>query len=675
MTRRRSPASGSGLRWRILTVAMLPALLAPAAQADETFAPGSFTLGTITVVGEAVQAGEVGSGLGGTRTGSVIEREEIRRFNRDTLGDALELLPGVIVSTNSRNEKTIAVRGFDARQVPLFIDGIPVYVPYDGYVDLDRFTTADLSAIQLAKGFSSVAYGANTLGGAINLISRKPTRAFEGDVSVGFASGQERKLAANVGTNQGLWYLQAGASRLQSDGFPLSSDFTPTPTEDGGRRDNAARTDSKASLKIGLTPNAGDEYAISYYRQDGEKGQPPSTDPAAARYWKWPYWDKESLYFVSRTQFGDTETLRFRLYQDRFDNEVDSYTDDTYSVLRTRGRGSVGTGRSIYEDRSSGGSVELESTRFASHVLRFVGHYKTDEHTELDATGLRNTNFEDSLASFAMEDNIRLAAAWQLSLGVARHALRPDRVFSIGNPYSLPDKQTATDVQAGLFHDWSPAARLYATVARKSRLPTLKDRYSQRLGTYVENPALRPEESINYELGYEGLPWAGTRAEAAVFFSDITDKIQSVGNVAGTLSQMQNVGEVRAAGVELGLDAVLSHWLEVGGSYTFVDLDNRSDPATRLTDVPRHKLVAHAVLRPAEAWELVALAQHDSSRWASNTVRLSGFTTLSLKAAYALRKDVSVEAGVSNLADKNYALADGFPSPGRMWFANAEYRF
>jgi len=118
MTRRRSPASGSGLRWRILTVAMLPALLAPAAQADETFAPGSFTLGTITVVGEAVQAGEVGSGLGGTRTGSVIEREEIRRFNRDTLGDALELLRVVqhAVEHHQRSGGLVIVDGRVARR-------------------------------------------------------------------------------------------------------------------------------------------------------------------------------------------------------------------------------------------------------------------------------------------------------------------------------------------------------------------------------------------------------------------------------------------------------------------------------------------------------------------------------------------------------------------------------
>lgn len=656
-------------RTLLAAAAFLAAHRVPAS-AGETPTAGPFGLGTITVVGHRIEQGEVGE----LQVASSISHREMQQFNRDDIGDALNLLSGITLSTNSRNEKTIAVRGFDSRQVPLFIDGIPVYVPYDGYVDFERFTTADLAAIQVAKGFSSVAYGPNTLGGAINLVSRKPTQAFEGDAAAGFASGDERRLSANVGTNQGLWYLQLGASSLQSDDFPLASDFTPTATEDGGDRNNAYRRDSKLSFKVGLTPNARDEFAISYYRQDGKKGQPPSTDPAAARYWRWPYWDKESLYFSSTTALGDSEVLNLRLYRDRFDNEVDSHTDGSYTTLRTSGRGSVSTGRSIYNDRSVGGSLGVESSRFAAHTLRLVTHYKTDEHRESDATGRQNTHFEDTLVSIAAEDSVQLAPRWMLSLGLARHELRPREVFSIGNPYSVPGEQTAGDAQLGLFYDLSASARFYATVARKSRLPTLKDRYSQRLGTFIENPDLRPEESVNCEIGYRGSPWTGGTAEAAIFYSDITDKIQSVANVSGNRSQMQNVGKVRASGIELGLRGDVTQWLELGGNYTFIDLDNRSNPAIRLTDIPRHKVTAHALWRTAAKVDVLAFVEHNDSRWASNTVELSGFTTFNFKAAWEPTGGTSIEVGVTNLTDEDYMLADGFPSPGRMWFVNADYR-
>ncbi|NBV16101.1 TonB-dependent receptor [Janthinobacterium sp.] len=639
---------------------------------EDAEAAAPFVLGTITVIGQREQAGQAEP-----QVGTQVSRAEMRRFNRDNVGDALNLLSGVSLSTNSRNEKTVAIRGFDARQVPLYIDGIPVYVPYDGYVDFNRFTTADLAAIQVAKGFSSVAYGANTLGGAINLVSRKPVARLEGDTSIGFGSGSERQASANVGTNQGLWYLQAGVSYIDSDGFPLSSDLRATATEDGGMRNNAYRKDHKLSFKVGLTPDgarAGDEYALSYYKQHGEKGQPPSTNPVGARYWQWPYWNKESVYFVSQTRLGEVERLKLRLYHDSYDNEITSYTNGSYTTLKTSGQGSVSGGRSIYNDRTNGGAVELESFRLAAHSLRFVASYKADEHQELDAKGVRTTWYKDALWTLGAEDSIALSGATELSLGVSRNELRPDTVYSSGNAYTLPGNQAATDLQAGVFHTMSPEAKVYATVARKSRLPTLKDRYSQRLGTYIENPSLRAEEALNYEVGYQARV-RGLALDAALFYSDVKDKIQSVANVAGVRAQMQNAGRAHISGVELGARGSAGAWLDFGGNYTYTDMKNVSDRAIRLTDVPRHKLTAHAVLHAARQFDVVAIAETNSGRWVSNTLELGGFTTVNLKAVYRPMPSLSLEAGVSNLADRNYALADGFPSAGRTWLANAQVQF
>lgn len=652
---------------------VVSALPLAAMAADES----AFDLGTVVVTAKRPQVGEVAS----EQVSSVVTREEIQAYNRETVGDAVNLLSGVTLSTNSRNEQTVYLRGYDPRQAPLFIDGIPVYVPYDGYVDFGRFVTADLAAIQVAKGFSSVAYGPNTLGGAINLISRKPRRAFEGDVGAGFGQEGYRHAEANVGANQGKWYLQAGASYREADGFRLSSDFKPTATEDGGRRDNSYYKDDKVSLKLGLTPNASDEYALTYIKQDGEKGQPPSTDPAAARYWKWPYWDKESLYFVSRTALGAHEALKLRLYTDKFDNEVDTYTDGTYSVLKTSGSGSVSTGRSIYHDKTTGGAVELESRRINGHLLRFVAQTKNDQHEERDGNGALGADFEDTLRTLAIEDGIALGANTLLSLGLAHHELSPEKVVKPGSAYTLPGKQTANDPQVGLFHDLSPTVRLYATIAEKTRLPTLKDRYSARLNTYIENPNLKPEQARNYEIGYQGQPWTGAQAEAAVFWSDVEDKIQSV-NLRGAAScsttnrcQMQNVGEARIKGVELGLKTSLGKQWELGGNATFLDPKNVSAPGTQLTGIPEIKFTLHALWRPMESVDVIALAEHDGGRWASNTLKVDGFTTLNVKAAWRPMKDLTTELGVNNLADENYELDAGFPAAGRMWFGNVSYRF
>ena len=210
-----------------------------------------------------------------------ISQEQIRQQNKNSVGSALKLVPGVSRGIGgARNEEKVTVRGFDLRQVPVYMDGIPVYVPYDGYLDLGRFTTFDLAKIDVEKGFSSMVYGANTLGGAINLVSRRPVEKFEGEVGSGAdftdkGEMQGYRVYSNLGSNQGSWYTQVGLSYLDQDYYRLPNSFEPTAAEDGGRRNNSYNSDGKLNLKVGYTPNATDEYSLNYINQRGEKGSPP----------------------------------------------------------------------------------------------------------------------------------------------------------------------------------------------------------------------------------------------------------------------------------------------------------------------------------------------------------------------------------------------------------------
>ena len=204
--------------------------------------------------------------------------------------------------------KSIYLRGFDIRSVPVYMDGIPVYVPYDGYVNLARFTTYDISRIDVAKGFSSMTYGANTIGGAINLIGMKPTQKLELNAKVGGMSGQGYETRINLGSNLGKIYIQTGFSILQKQFMPLSANFDTLKLQTDHHRDNSYQKDIKGSFKMGYTPNATDEYSLNYQYSHGSKGNPIylGTDiNTKVRYWQWPYWDKQSLYYISRTKIGE----------------------------------------------------------------------------------------------------------------------------------------------------------------------------------------------------------------------------------------------------------------------------------------------------------------------------------------------------------------------------------
>ncbi|MCC7521318.1 MAG: Plug domain-containing protein, partial [Flavobacteriaceae bacterium] len=82
-----------------------------------------------------------------------VKTDEIIRFNKKDVAETLDLLPSISMNTvGGRNESSVYLRGFDIRSIPIYLDGIPVYVPYDGYADLSRFTTADLAKIEVSKG-------------------------------------------------------------------------------------------------------------------------------------------------------------------------------------------------------------------------------------------------------------------------------------------------------------------------------------------------------------------------------------------------------------------------------------------------------------------------------------------------------------------------------------------
>lgn len=623
---------------------------------------GDFKLGEIQVVVNGQR-----EAIGGTS----IPVEQIRRQDRATVGEAVDMAPGVSLSkVGARNEQMVYVRGFDLRQVPIYVDGIPVYVPYDGYVDLARFATFDLARIDIAKGFSSALYGANTLGGAINLISRRPTKPFEagaGGALVfddhGALSGQQ--AYANAGARRGDWYVQAGLSYTNQDFYRLPADFAPTRTENGDRRDNSSQHDDKINLKVGYTPNASDEYALNYINQHGVKDVPAYTGTVAVpRYWRWPYWDKESLYAISKTRFG-VHTVKLRAYYDTFRNSLAQYTDGTYRTL-----GTGGSAPSYYDDFTTGFGIEDDVRLGADNQLQIALSNKTDVHRE-HADGQPVQTDRDRTQVLAVEDTQGFGERWTLATGVSYQRARVLGAQSYAAATKTmtdypTDSKSAWNGQAALNYVLDDGATVHASLARKSRFATIKDRYSFRMGTAIPNPGLQPEKANHAEIGYAGR-LAGWRVEANLFHSEIYDLIQSTA-ITNAISQQQNVGKVFVDGVELATGGTVGS-VDLGGNYTLLNRSNRSN-ANRLTDTPRNKLFAYATWHAGDRWTVNGSVDASSMRYSSTNglQRAGGFAVANVKAGYRFTRTLLLEAGVRNAFDRLYALTEGFPEPGRTAF-------
>ena len=630
------------------------------------------SLGEVVVMGMTEPAG-VG-------TATEVQGDQAELQNRRDLAGALALAPGVTLTrVGGRNEIMASVRGFDTRQVPLFIDGIPIYVPYDGNVDMGRLDVFSASELTLAKGYSSVLYGPNALGGAINVLSRRPSQPEELDVRAGATSGKGWESAVRAGLLRQNGYALAGVSWRERDYFRLSDDFKPVATENGGARENSDSRDIQIMAKAGWTPGGGeDELAVGFVRQDSEKGLPPYAghDPRVLpRYWRYTDWIKNSVYAVGHKTIGQTGYLKPRIYYDTYENTVKAFDDDTYTTQTKRS-----SWTSVYDDYSFGGSLEGGGQIGERHQLGVAAHYKQDVHREHNVGDPWNT-IKDETWALAGEDHISLTEWLSLSAGLGvegRHSLKA-RDAETGDAFPHNDN-LAVNPQAGLF--WAVTGGVVrATIAHKTRFPTLKDRYSYRLGTALPNPDLDPERALHYEVGYDGRVAERVRGRASIFYSRLDDTIQRVNHVAqdeegAWLYQLQNVGKAEQVGAEIGATWQVVDGLAGGVDYLYMHRKNLDQSDLKPADIPEHTAKFHLEWAAFSRLTLVPSVEYSSSHYSlSNSTKVDGYWLCHLDARLKLTHGVELYAGIHNLLDENYELDEGYPEEGRNFYVGAQYRF
>lgn len=655
-------------------------LLAAPAVAFATESNDVFTLGTISVTEQAEQR----DGL------TVIDRQQMRTQGHTNVGEAIADIPGITLQVGGRRAETRAnIRGFDSRQITLNLDGIPIYIPYDGNIDLSRFLSGDLSRIEVSKSLGSLLEGPNNMGGSINLVTRRPSQALEVTADMGVETGNDGlfKNAQNLQIGSRLnerLYLNAGVSRVSSSDFPLSESFEPTLNggkiyQDEGNRLQSGSESATANLKIGFTPNQTDEYALSYYNTEGNKESAPYAGAAdVVRYWDWPQWDKESFYFVGHTAVGKGY-VKTRLFYDHFQNALNSYDNDQYDTV-TKGYAF----RSQYDDHSIGGSVEV-GVPLENHLIKTALHLKHDEHKERDLNKDNATvdqswrTFQGHTYSLGVEDRIRLSEKTDLTLGY-RHDIYELTQTDDKDPNNDPQgSQEKDNFQIKASHRLADHT-LFAGVSLKSRFPNMKDLFSYRLGQAIPNVNLKAEQAMHYEIGSEG-KLAKLHYQANLFYSSISDAIETVAVASTacggtTCDQNQNVGESTAQGLELSAHYPLSQTLDAGLNYAYVDR-TLADKNLVATFAPQHTANASLDWYPTSQLNLGVnwRYQSESENRVDGTRPMEAFDLWDLRAHYDITKHISTQFVLKNVLDTDYAIAEGDPMPGRTLWANLHARF
>jgi iron complex outermembrane recepter protein len=652
-----------------------------------------------------------------------IDHKSIADLHLTNVAQSINYLPGVTVDHKSnRNQAGVMIRGFDTRQVGLYLDNVPLYVPYDGYADIARFIANDLAEIEVAKGYSSPLLGPNGLGGAVNLVSRQPEKKIEGDASIGTGSGRMLESGIHLGSHWQKFFFRGGMDWLETDYFPLSGVFKTNVYQPGFNRTNSYQRDVRYNGRAGWTPRSQDQYVFTYSNQKADYGAPPysgiDTVNNKVNFRQWPYWNRDSYYFNSNTGIGESNSIKFRAFYDRYPNGMNQFTDKTYNFY---------SNQSAYDDFSAGTSAEFASRKFSRHALGASFFFKDDTHKE---NGISYTNGvasvqpwrtdRDQLISIGVQDAITISSRLHATIGFSADHLNsvkaqdmltikgsgknPTTTYSVV-PFDC-NGTPQTSFTECLVHAWSynplaslsysvaKSGTLFVTFAEKSHFPTLKDRYSYKNGQAIPNTALQPEHARNWNIGYSHAFPFKTMMQMDLFRSDVYDAIEnsvvpapSPGKCPSlkdpNLCQKSvNVGKEVHQGVEFTLRSTPISRLTVDANYSFL---NRTitGPSNMIgvypTGTPKHRVISTASLQLPRRILLLASARYESGTITTNdsglVVPASKFGTMDFGGVVPIHAGLNLQAGVKNLFDRNYWYQEGFPESGRNWYCNLRYRF
>jgi len=584
---------------------------------------------------------------------------EIRQRQGQSVADVLRVETGLSITTGPKAETETRIRGFMARDVLVLVDGRPINPGYYGKADLNMLPKDNIAKIKVVKGPASVAYGANSMGGVINIVTHngfgKPSTSL--DVEAG--EDATRKISLNHTGRRGRFFYWLSGYEQHSDGFRLSDDFVPTSLEDGGLRENSSYHKAGMNAKIGFAPSPNTTYSLSAGYHWAEKSVPSTTTLLAdmARYRFWPRWERYGVSLSGHWTRSPLLEIKAVTFVDAYNDRFQEFSDAAMDADRLNFD-------SLLENWTVGGSTELFYTPAESHRLRSGLHFRRDLMNKKPDSDEGWFSHHHVTASVFAEDEYRLRAGTVITAGVSGHYFSSESDGGI--EHLSPMLGVVQSLPAGL--------TLRASWANAMRFPTMHQLYSSSSG----NEGLHPEEADKAEIGLERswtlLPQKGWRlyAETAYFRNRLDNLIyRSTRN-----NRYGNIAEAVLDGVESKVALRLPPWFNLTLQYTWVDAGRSTREL--MDEMPEHQwgINLRGQLPFSIDYHYDFNYFHERSSVISSTraVMLNAYNVHHAGLSRPVGHGVTLRIEGRNLLDENYQEELGYPAPGRQWLAGLSWK-
>jgi vitamin B12 transporter len=627
---------------RIVLAVLVLALIPAWGQAEDPVTPDPKKVDPIVSIATRVDTpvSETGAAV------TVIPGEDFQTYHYATVGDALRRVPGLDVRQSGSFGKTTAVsiRGASPNQVQVLVDGVRVKSPTLGQAELSDISPDLIERIEIVRGPQSTLYGADAIGGVINIITKKGGgKVFQGSLEEQFGN---YGMWVNRGTGLGQWKF-------------LDYSFSGSYVESNGQFKNDNSDQKALSGRIGVTLpyDSSLSFIARWNRTD--------TDLPVKFVCCGPL-PTEPLIDVNQQQQSETLVL--------------SLEGRTRPVpwWESRARISRYENNQGFQDPADPGydfdfpafaQINTER-REAEWINAFhIGTWSTStlglEYRHEEGENKGTFSSRTHTYSFFFEQQVRFFERLFITGGV-----RVDDHSTFG---------THTTGRGSLaFFIKETGTRLRGGGGSGFRAPTLNDLFFPGFS----NPSLQPETSLSWEVGVDQTLWKERiRLGLTVFYNKFDNLIRFVPITTFPFVAAVNIARARSTGVEFTGDVDVLKNLVATVNYTYTDSEDLGIDRW-LPREPQHRWNIGVTWEPIRRLQLFTQIHIISSQFESEAAGYNhGHTRVDLGGTFRLLdrhgvlQALDLTAKISNVFNADYSEVRGFPALGHAFLLGARASF
>ena len=552
---------------------------------------------------------------------TVISREQIERSQATSVTELLNQAPGVqIAYTGGIGSKTgVYLRGTKTQQTLILVDGHRMNGAYSGEAPLQYLDPDQIERIEIVRGPRSTLYGADAVGGVINIITRKGGKEPQLTLKAGGGSRNTGEYGLNFNGSVGRTQFNLGARLFETQGYDRTTNQLGSDWDDDAFRNKSISGSLSHRFESGI------DAGVNISHSEGKAEYDNSFGSSAPEY---------PISFFEQTTFNAYASLPVN---ELWNTKIDAgYVKDDRKDVGARPSYAEGEILSLSWQNDIAWADEqllIAGVDYSNDKVTTSNNYAVDERYNVGVFALNQSSFSGS----------------DLQVGG-----RFDRNEVYGN--------NATGSVSWGF-DLPADTRLIASYGTAFRAPPFIDLYSP----YGPNPKLKPEEARNAELELRGIWGQHTQWSVNLYQNDMDNMLDYNPNTRRT----ENIAKARMRGVEFVVTSRIYDW-DVNTNFSFVDPENRSGVNAGKTLHRRAKqLFTMNVDRDFGKWTIGGTFKAQGKTWddAPNKDAIPGFGTLDLRASLAVSSELKTQLKVVNLLDREYTTTKGYIDESRGLFA------